>query len=201
MKAQAYLIATVIIIASLVALSVGPRTSYIQQEKKILQLRFEDGLFNNIFTELQHVLMYSYGNQAVMTNNFYGFANYSVLKIKEKAMNLEIFYVAVFANHTSSTMNVTVINILGIPVDVSLALNSSPEQSDSIQNLQNYGVWKTSFTFTPGDVYELIVNYTSSKTIEIDTKPTEDVYTAYADVQMISQYSTHRKTFVKTFLL
>jgi len=126
-KGQMFLITAVIIIVILVLLKTSINLPDILQREKELKSRFEKEFFSNIVDELFKVIDISYHQSNNITNNVFDFGNFTRKKMTERLQTFNFFYVGAITptNQTSTTMNVTVINLLNKNTSVTLNLNGT----------------------------------------------------------------------------
>ena len=120
------------------------------------------------------------------------FGNYIASVVKSKGKTFRFFFVGCIANHTTNKLSVSVINLLGTEKTVSLQLNDSAVQTNTIQNS---GIWNTSFDIVPGDFYILKVNITSDnyfKQVSIQTKTDRDTYVGFFDSSMLVEENVYK---------
>ena len=199
-KGQMFLLGGIIILTVLVIAGSSLRMTDITIQRRTLEIRFEDKIFDNIVSEIENALEFSYGDVEGMTISVYDFGNYSWKKMKEHSLDFILLYVGILANTSSSQMNITVVNIFDDGVNVSLELNTSPPQTDS-ESLAMFGSWETVFTFSPGEDYLLTITYNqASESVTIETG-SGDVYVGFFDVRLETEKSLRRRVFQKSYLL
>jgi cell division protein FtsL len=188
-KGQMFLLIAVVIVIAIVVLRYNITYPLAAEEKKTLEARFENRMFNNLIEEFNNSLKFSYYNTTNMTKNVFDFANFSKSKVDEHSMLLKALFVGSVANRTTGNLNVSLINMLSTSVNANLTLGGT----SFINSVENYGKWDVNFTITPGTQYTLQLTYDSTtEDIKIITKPTKDVYVGFFYISMETDNSLHR---------
>jgi hypothetical protein len=199
MKGQMFLLAAIIIIASIIALGSELRLTGISVQRGNLEMRFESEIFSNVVNELKHALQYSYDSPENMTLNIFDFGNCTREKMAERSLKFKFLFSGIFVNISSNEMNVSVINLMNKPINVTLELNTSPPQTASKINLKDYGLWSTKFTsITSNTAYSLNISYEKSHNVTIEVR-TKDVYVGFFDVNLESDIALHRNVFQESY--
>jgi hypothetical protein len=194
-KGQMFLLGAVVIVGILVILKYNISYPNALEEKKTLEGRLENDLFNNIVEELNGTLIFSYEEPMNITYNVFDFANFTRLKVSEHSMALKFLFVGSIANSTTDTLNVSLINMIGYTIDASLTLDG---QSDAEQEIHDYEMWESGFTITPGSQYVLQIGYNGGvENITINSKSNKDVYVGFFDISLESEDSTHAARYQK----
>jgi hypothetical protein len=208
MKGQMFLLITAVIITSLLILRFSVGTPSIEKELESLRSKFEEKIFDNIVEELKKSEEFSYYEQDKIVSNVFNFANFTRRKMNERGLDFEFLYVGTLANNSNNQMNITIINFLNKAIDATLILNSTPQQTDSKNNIGDGSTWNTNFSFTPGTEYLLTLNYTYStlttnvtEEIIIKTKSDKNVYVGFFDIELKSSEATHKNKFQTNFTL
>jgi hypothetical protein len=203
-KGQMFLIAAVVIVASLVIIKLNVASPAAKKEKEVLEVTFENDIFENIINELNSTIRFSYYEPENITKNVFDFANFTEEKMLGRSMDLTFLYVGSLTNKTTSITNVSLINMLDSTIDANFTFNG---QSDARSNIVNYERWDTNFTIAPGTTYDLILRYnntagdastTTTENITVKTKTTKDTYIGFFYVSLESQDATHRGKYQKT---
>lgn len=188
-----FLILAVVIVTSLVILRFSAGTPSIEKELSSLRSKVEGKIFDNIVEELKKSEEFSYYEQDKIVSNVFNFANFTKKKMNERGLDFEFLYVGTLATNTSQQMNITLINFLNKVINATLILNSTPQQTDSKNNIIDGSTWSTNFSFTPGTEYLLTLNYTYpglitnvTENITIKTKTDKDVYVGFFDVSLVT---------------
>lgn len=198
-----FLIAAVVIVASLVIIKFNTASPGAKKEKEILEVRFENDIFENIVNELNNTLRFSYYDPQNITKNVFDFANFTERKMAEHSMSFTFLYIGVISNKTINAMNVSLINMIDSTIDANLTIVG---QSDTKSDIINYERWDTNFTITPGTQYELNLTYNSTagdaatsitESITVTTKTNKDVYVGFFYASLVSQDATHIKKYQK----
>lgn len=203
-KGQMFLIGALVIVASLVIIKFNIASPAAKKEREVLEITFENDIFENIINELNNTLRFSYYEPKNITRNVFDFANFTERRMVDHAMVFKILYVGSLSNKTTNTMNVSLINMLDAAIDANFTLDG---QSDTKSGIVNYERWDTDFTITPGTEYDLILTYNSTagdsttatiETITVKTKTNKDVYVGFFYVLLESQSAIHREKTQKT---
>lgn len=206
MKGQMFLLITVVIVTSLVILRFNAGTQSTEAELKTLNSKFEGKIFDNLVEELKNSEEFSYYDQNKIVTNVFDFANFTKSKMNEHGLSFEFLYVDTLANSSSSKMNITLINFLNKMINATLILNSTPQQKYSRNNIVESSNWSINFTFNPGTIYLLTLNYTYQSLISniteemiIKTRSDKIVYVGFFDIGLISSEATHKSKFQTNF--
>jgi hypothetical protein len=199
-KGQMFFITSVILVIVLVVLRTTVNLPDIVQQKREMEGRFEQEFFSNIANELVRVIKISYYQENNITRNVFDFANFTKEKMNERTLNFKFLYVSSITLITESRMDVTVINLLGKSINVTLTLNDS--QVDNRNDISDFGTWYTNFTITPGNGYVLSISYDSQpQNITIITDDQKSVYVGFFDINLIGSETTFKDKFQKTYIL
>jgi hypothetical protein len=195
-KGQMFIILATILIVSLVILKGTTTLRGVTKQREVLEASLEYETFQNLVNEFVKALDFSIYQPENITTNIFDFGNFSRYKMKEHSIDFLFFYVGCLVNSTTQQMNVTVVNLLGETIDVSLELNTSTPQTDSQNDIVDASSWTTSFSFTPGENYNLTVNYaTYTQEITIETETSKDVYVGFYDISLKTPEAIHKKKF------
>jgi hypothetical protein len=195
-KGQIFLILATILIVSLAILKGTTTLKSIVKQREVLETSLEYETFQNLVNEFVKALDFSIYEPENITRNVFDFGNFSRYKMKEHSIDFLFFYVGCLANSTTQQMNITVVNLLGETIDVSLELNTSIPQTDSQNNIVDASSWTTNFSFIPGENYKLTVNYaTYTQDVTIKTKTNKDVYVGFYDISLKTSEAIHKKKF------
>jgi hypothetical protein len=123
----------------------------------------------------------------------------------EKLQEFKFLYVECMTPKSSgtATMNVSVINLLNKPINLTLILNVTPQQTRNNDNMADYSIYKTSFNIDQGNNYILTVRYnnTYEENITVETKTGESMYTGFFDVTLKGFETEYKDKFQKTYTL
>lgn len=204
-KGQMFLIAAVVIVASLVTIKVsmsGTSTSY---EIRSMEVQMESSMFANIVNEMNNTMIYTSNSPQDICASVHEFVNFTNSGMAGKSKSLGVLYVGVISNHTIDRMNVSVINSLGNAIDVNVSI---PGQSSTVAGIANQGRWDSNFTITSGTHYTLYLTYNSTSgdgstsevdAIQIDTKNNRDVYDGFLYIYMDTGDALYTQKYQKTF--
>jgi len=200
-KGQMFLISSIIIIVILVILKASANLPNIIEEKKQLESRFEDEFFTNIANCLLEVTEISYHQSENLTWNVFDFANFTRKTMNERLLTFDFLYVDAITSYSSSKMNVTVVNLLNKPINISLSLNDS--QSDSMNNINDSTSWNTNFNINPGNDYVLTIFYNNQLegNLTVVTKTTKNTYSGFFDITLTGSEATYKDKFQKSYTL
>ena len=200
-KGQMFLISSIIIIVILVILKVSVNLPNVIEEKKEFESRFEKEFFTNIENNLQRVTEISYHQPENITTNVFDFANFTRKTMNERLSTFNFLYVDAITSYSESKMNVTVINLLNKPINVSLVLNDS--QYDTMDNINDVSSWITNFNINPGDDYILTIFYDNQfeGNLTVLTKMAKNTYSGFFDVTLIGSEETYKNKFQNSYTL
>ncbi|MDI6825718.1 MAG: hypothetical protein QMD36_00790 [Candidatus Aenigmarchaeota archaeon] len=204
-KGQVFLITAIIMIVILVILRVGVNLPETMQRGRKLEEKFEKDFFVDIVDELVKVIEISYHQPSNITNNVYDFGNFTRKKMTEKLKEFEFIYVGCITPKSSgiATMNVSAINLLNKPINLTLILNDTPPQTRNNDNMIDYSIYDTSFDINQGTHYILTVRYngTYEENITIKTKSWKSIYIGFFDVTLNGSKTTYKDKFQKSYTL
>jgi len=178
-----FLLAAFIIAATLIALRISIKTPTIQEQIKLLEITLENNIANNFQEELKNSVKFSIDKKTNITTNVFDFANFTERKASELSMDFELLFVGSLTNISNNYLNVSVINMLNKPINVSLNLSNGTVQTANSE-IADSTRWDMNFTFNPGSNYNLTVSYNSTYTenVTIKTKSNRDIYVSFFDV-------------------
>ncbi len=195
MKGQAFIIIAIIISSSLLIIRASSLRPMAVEERRQLEVTFENSMYEDIAAEFENVLRYSYYNSSAIPANMLDFGNFSETKLGEHAMDFQMIYIGCVANRTTSYMNISVVNLMGSSVDVNLTLNDTQSNATT---LANYRMWTANFSMTPGKHYILTARYGSDvENVSVNTKSNKDSIVSYFDLRLTSEQAVHRTKFSK----
>lgn len=202
-KGQVFLISAVILIVILVILRIGINLPDVIQSSRKLEGNFEKDFFINVVDELTKVIDISYYQQSNITNNVYDFANFTRKKMIERMLDFDFLYVGSLANITNNETNVTSINFLNKPINITLIWNGNISSKCNSTNLLNEKVCSDTFSFNASENYVLTVSYNNTYTenVTIETKINKNIYVGFFDVTLIGKETTYKDKFQKTYTL
>jgi len=196
-KGQMFLIAAFIIAASIVSLRLLIRTPNIQEEINLLEITLEHDIEDNWVHEIKNSAIISTNEKLNITTNVFDFANFTERKAYEHGLEFKFLFAGSLANYSSSSLNVSMVNMLNEPINASLNLNGTSKTSEIVDN----GKWDTSFSFTPGSNYVLTVGYNStySENVTIKTISNNDVYVGFFDISFETSAAVYRNKTQETY--
>jgi len=212
-KGQMFLIAAVVIVASLVIIKFNMGSPAAKKEKEVLEVTFEHDIFENIVNEFNSTLIFSYYEPQNITRNVFDFANFTERKMMEHSANFRFLYVGIISNKTIDRMNVSLINMLDSTIDANFTLvnqSDAQTQSDTQSSIVNYERWDTNFSINPQSTYDLLLIYNRTsgdastaitENITVKTKKNKDVYVGFFYVSLQSQDATHMGKYQKTITI
>lgn len=200
-KGQMFLISSIIIIVILVILKVSFNLPNIIEEKKQFESSFEDEFFTNAANNLQRVTEISYHQSENITRNVFDFANFTRKTMNERLLTFNFLYADVITSYAESKMNVTIINLLNKPINVSLILNDS--QSNNKNNINDSTSWSTNFNTNPGDGYILTIFYNNQfeGNLTVATENAKNTYSGLFDITLTDSEATYKNKFQKSYTL
>jgi len=197
-----FLIGAFIIAASLIVLKLNMKAPSIEEQLRLLDITMENSIANNLMSELENSAKFSVNERSNISLNVFDFANFTERKAAERRLEFKFFFVGSYANVSNNYLNISVINMLNQPIDVSLDLNdgSSPQTNN---NMVDNTKWDTNFTFNPGTEYNLTVSYNSiyTQNITIKTKNNKDIYVGFFDFTLQTSESIYTKKTEETYRL
>jgi hypothetical protein len=204
-KGQVFLIMAVIFIVILVILRININLTEIIQGGRKLEGNFEKDFFVNVVNELPKVIEISYYQSNNITNNVYNFGNFTRKKMTEKMQEFEFLFVGSITPRSSGsdTMNVSVVNLLNKPINLTLTLNNTIPPTLNNDNMVDYSSYTTSFVITQGTHYILTVGYngTYEENITIVTESGKSKYVGFFDVTLTGKETTYKDKFQKSYTL
>jgi len=154
-KGQMFLIAAAIIITSLVILLSNINFVSPDIQKRYIENSLENKIFENLKEEIAKVPIYSFYNE--INENVLNFFQFLEKYLSSKGFDFNAFYLSI--NYSGSYIaNVTIINFFDNEINVTLVLNSSPEQIESFIAQKNT-IYNVSFSVNANDNYNLNVKY------------------------------------------
>ncbi len=173
MKAQGFLVSSIIILLALTFLQL----LFFDFQEKNMQLSYEYRIEREYFEALKDEMFIS----ASLTDknsleNFIRFLNFSKAEAVSKNYNVAIFAVHV-ANYDDEPdeINLTLINFLDRDALVDLKLNSTPEQSYSVF-VQKDKYSSNLFSVDRQKDYNLLISYPESFNMSLDLKNLDSVF-------------------------
>ncbi len=202
-KGQIFLILAVIIVIVLILLRLSVNLPDIAQRERELQGTFERKFFVNSIEELRKIAEILSNQPENITTNTFDFANFSKNRMNERLTDFEMLYLSMWTQDTGNQMNVSVVNMLGQHVTMTLTLNSSPTLTQTNSSLFNISRWDTNFSITQGTDYKITIrfNNTYGENVTAETKNGQDVFTTYFDVTIRGKETTYRNKFQKSYKL
>lgn len=185
-----FLVAAFIITVAIVVLRISIKTPTTQEDIELLDITLENSIVSNFRNELENSAKFSIDVKENITTNVFDFANFTERKAAEHALEFEFLFVGSLANVSNNYLNVSVVNMLNKPINVSLNLNGTIKTSEMGDNTR----WDTNFTFTPGSLYVLTVEYNSTyvDNVTIKTKANKDIYVGFFDTTLKTLEATYR---------
>lgn len=204
-KGQMFLILALIMIVAIVLLRINADLPSILRREEELRARLEEEFFQNIVEELTKVVEISYHQPGNITRNVFDFGNFTRKKMTERMQEFEFLFVGCITPKSSGldTMNVSVINLLNKPINLTLTLNSSPPQTRNQDNMVDQSRYDTSFSIVQGTDYILMIEYnrTYEENITIRTEVGESKYVGFFDVTLVGEETTYKDKFQESYTL
>ncbi len=201
-KGQIFIILSVIIIVVFLILRGTVNLPDIIQRQKDTESRFERRFFTNTVDEFQKAVEISskYDN---ISSNVFDFANFTRQRMSERLNDLDLLFVGTLSQRTGTTLNVSAINLLNKPINLTLTLNSSPSQSLNMDNFLDQTKRENTFTISQGTDYALTIAYnnTYSENTTFVTKNGFKYYNAFFDITIRSRDTSYKDKFQKSYKL
>jgi len=204
-KGQFFLITAVMIIVTLIILKTNVDIPSVVQKKRELEGRFEKEFFINTANELVKTIEISYHQSNNITRNVHDFANFTRKKMIERSLDFQFLYVGSITPNSSvpDKMNVSIINLLNKPINLTLILNSTTPQTFNHDNMIDYNRNDTSFDINQDTHYILTVSYngTYEENVTIETESKKSKYVGLFDITLIGSETTYKDKFQKSYTL
>jgi hypothetical protein len=193
-----FLIGAFIIAVSLILLKVTIKTPATEQQK-LIEITMENDIASNLREELENSARFSIDQKENITRNIFDFANFTERRAAEHGLGFEFIFVGSYANVSNNYLNVSVINMMNEPANVTLNLNGTADTNQMGDSTR----WDTNFTFTPGSLYVLTIEYNSTYeyNMTIKTKHNKDIYAAFFDTTLKTSEATYTYKTQETYNL
>lgn len=201
-KGQVFLIISIIIIVVFLILRGSVNLPDIIQRQKDTESRFERKFFTNTVSEFQKAVEISSRYDNISTNVF-DFANFTRQRMSDRLNDLDLLFVATLSQRTGTTLNVSAINLLNKPINLTLTLNSTPSQSVNMDNFLDRTKRESTFTITQGTNYAVTISYNSTYTENMTfiTRNGFKYYNAFFDIALRSRDTTYKDKFQRSYRL
>ncbi|MCS7093845.1 MAG: hypothetical protein RMJ18_01515 [Candidatus Aenigmarchaeota archaeon] len=143
-KAQAFLLASVVISVALVMMYTPMRNEYLAKSTQILKQEYESKIFENVYNEIKNVVYFSFQNYNTCVRNTLDFLNFTDRYVRGKSLRFS--GVLILAN-ISTQLNLTVINFLEDRVKINIVLNGASFYDLTVENR---GINATILSPSPG---------------------------------------------------
>lgn len=172
-----FLIGAFIIAVSIILLKIAIKTPTTEEQQKLMEITMENDIASNLREELENSARFSIDQKENITRNVFDFANFTERRAAEHGLEFEFLFAGSYANVSNNYLNVSVINMMNEPINASLNLNGTVKTSEMGDSTR----WDTNFTFTPGSLYVLTVEYNSTyvDNVTIKTKHNKDIYVGF----------------------
>ena len=201
-KGQVFIITAVIFIVVLLMLRLSINVDNIKEKEIELESNLQRKYFDSIKDELVKIVEISYYTPENITYNVFSFSNFSREFFDTHLFDFKLFYLDVVSPKNGNQLNVTVINLLNNTINVSVSINTTPIQSVSWNDIEDYGKRDTYFTIVQGENYVLNVNYSGNlENVTVPTKNGKSVYTGFFDVRLETSKIRYKDKFQKTYTL
>jgi hypothetical protein len=194
-----FLIGAFIIAVSIILLKISVKSPGIEGQLNLMEMTMENDIASNLRQELGNSAKFSIDQKENITTNVFDFANFAERRAAEHGLEFEFLFVGSYANVSNNYLNVSVINMLSKPINASLNLNGTIMTSE----ISDSSRWDTNFTFTPGSLYVLTIEYNSTHVgnVTISTKHNKDIYVAFFDTTLKTLESTYTNKTQETYKL
>jgi hypothetical protein len=186
-KGQMFLIAAAIIITSLVILISTVNFISPNIQKRYIENSLENKIFENVKKEIAKVPIYSFYTE--INENVLNFLQFLEKYLSSKGFDFNAFYMSINYSGGDKT-NISIINFFDNEINVTIVLNSSPEQLESFIAEKNT-IYNVTFSVTPNSNYNLNIKYEENeKNITFNTsKPS---YKYFFDLVFASNLGIRR---------
>jgi hypothetical protein len=206
-KGQMFLIIGIITITVIVMIRTSVNIASIVENKQYIESGLERKQFDNIRDEILKSVSMSYykGN---MSDNVVSFIRFVRDSLRAELVEFKGFVVeSVFPNVTAdanTTMNITLLNILGLDATVNMTFNSTSKRFTIVDD----GAVQTSFVFNTSSDYNYTLsvfystayeNRTENTTIPVEVGKSK--FIGFFDLKMISTRLEQSDRFTKTYVL
>ncbi len=201
-RGQIFLILSVIIIVVFLLLRGSVNLPDIIQRQKDTESRFEKRFFSNTVDEFQKVVEISSKYDNISTNVF-DFANFTRQRMSERLNDLDFLFVAALSQRTGTTLNISAINLMNKPMNLTLTLNSTPSQSLNMDNFLDRTMRENTFTIAQGNDYTVTISYNSTynENMTFITRNGFKYYNAFFDITLRSRDTSYKDKFQRTYRL
>lgn len=194
-----FLIGAFIIAVSIILLKIAIKTPTTEEQQKLMEITMENDIASNLREELENSARFSIDQKENITRNVFDFANFTERRAAEHGLEFEFLFAGSYANVSNNYLNVSVINMMNEPINASLNLNGTVKTSEMGDSTR----WDTNFTFTPGSLYVLTVEYNSTyvDNVTIKTKHNKDIYVGFFDAVLKTSDATYTSKIQETYNL
>ncbi|TAL47459.1 hypothetical protein EPN87_02865 [archaeon] len=210
-KGQMFIIMAIIIVTVLVLLKTRMNLSEILMNKGTLESDLSQLKLGNIVSEEKNNLQVNYLQNMSMMNNVVNFTNFVRSVESSNAETLNSFIIGSYiANTTASTntnINITVYNVMGMPVDANITFTYDNSVAN-FTNLPDASSTSQNFTFSTASNanYFLLVTYATAAEIQTAniTLPVtigNSKFIGFYDIRLATNTGTYTSRFVQNITL
>lgn len=193
-----FLITASILITALVILAASTKMSQPKSDRIYLETSIENKIFENIKEEVAKLAIYSFYDD--LNENFLDFLIFVRNYVKAKGFAFNAIQLGIY-HKNSDFINISFINAWGEELNVTIKINSTPEQSH-IFKINDGEIYNSTFNITIGEDYKITIIFNEYKEdITISTNSTKGYYTYFLDLNMISLLGTRREKYINTIFI
>ncbi|MEM4461106.1 MAG: hypothetical protein QXY70_03140 [Nanopusillaceae archaeon] len=161
-KGEAFLLASLIIVVSLVFMYLPMRREYLIKQVNMLKKEYERKVFENLINEIKNTVYISYGDFDSCIKNLDIFLNFSKKYLNSRGLS---FYYLILVGNVSTLMNITGINAFDYAIEVNITIDNTNSKNLIISE---YSINSTLFSLT-GEEKEIEIEYRDvKKSINLD---------------------------------
>ena len=186
-KGQMFLIAVTIIITGLVILISTVNFISPSIQKRYIENSLEGKIFENVKNEIAKTPLYSFYDEIEET--LLDFSQFLEKYLSSKGYDFKAFYVSI--NYSGGeTVHISLINSFDSEADVTLILNSTPQQNKSFI-LQKNTIYNVNFSVGTNSNYKLVVIYDENEE-NITFNTNKPSYEYFFDLIFLSELGKRR---------
>ncbi|MEM4461042.1 MAG: hypothetical protein QXW01_02215 [Candidatus Aenigmatarchaeota archaeon] len=155
-KGEAFLLASLIIVVSLVLMYLPMRREYLIKQESILKKEYEEKVFENLINEIKNTAYISYGDFDSCIKNLYDFLNFSKKYLNSRGLS---FYYLILVGNISTIMNITGINAFDNTIEINITIDKNNSKNLIINE---YSINSILFSLI-GDEKEIEIEYKDVK--------------------------------------
>lgn len=191
-KGQMFLITAIILITTLVILAANIKISKPAIDRVYIETSIENKIFENIKEEIAKISLYAFYED--LHENVLDFLKFVRNYAIAKGFTFNGIYLGITHNKTDF-INISFINSFGKAINLTLILNSTPEQIESFI-VQDNEIYNTTFNITSGENYTIRIVFNEyEENIIIYTDDIKSSYTYFFDIKMTTPLGTRREKY------